>query len=63
MTRDFNHPLHCPHDVIKSTEFRDDLETLLGERETKEPIITIAKSEPRLSVFQENSKVKQTNFY
>ncbi|KAB0797341.1 hypothetical protein PPYR_08335 [Photinus pyralis] len=35
-------PLHCPHDLSKSTEFRDDLPTLLGQAEYKTPC---AKSE------------------
>lgn len=34
-------PLHCPHDLTKSTEFRDDLPTLLNK---KENILNFASS-------------------
>lgn len=53
-------PLHCPHDLSKNSEFRDDLPTLLNKRENIEnhpDLLKLEQISPVISVFDspENS--------
>lgn len=48
--------MHCPHDLSKNSEFRDDLPTLLGDtinnsRENSQAVLNIEKEFSSLSVF------------
>lgn len=69
-----DNPLHCPHDLTKQQEFRDDLPTLLGnfaknelQDKIKKFVSNLEKSKPLLSVFDfsensnyETEKIKKT---
>lgn len=57
--RDINSQLHCPHDLSHSTEFRDDLPTLLTEKIVHNIKTNLLSENPTISVFDtpENSGV------
>lgn len=61
--RDINSQLHCPHDLSHSSEFRDDLPTLLTDTIVNNVKTNLLLTKPTLSVFDtpENSEV--TYFY
>ncbi|GLV41632.1 Rrp6 [Carabus blaptoides fortunei] len=52
----FDNVLHCPHDLPKAEEFRDDLPTLLGDRTKHSEVNAVTEQlvqhKPALSVFQ-----------
>ncbi|KAL1490352.1 hypothetical protein ABEB36_013063 [Hypothenemus hampei] len=55
--------LHCPHDLTKFQEFKDDLPTLLNSPNLLNSLINVRfhleQSEPKLSVFNRNTFDKQ----
>lgn len=44
-------PLHCPHDLSKNSEFRDDLPTLLNKKLIVRDILTLEENSPEISLF------------
>lgn len=58
-------PLHCPHDLSKNSEFRDDLPTLLNKSENNQNHTNLLKLEQITSVISvfdspENSEEETT---
>lgn len=60
-----NSRLYCPHDLLTDAEFRDDLPTLLGNKNTQideeitEESSKLLATSPRLNVFENQEADKQ----
>lgn len=57
-----NNPLYCPHDLSHQAELRDDLPTLIGNKEIKQMIADVEIAQVKLTVFDKSdSGIKKVN--
>lgn len=54
-----NHPLYCPHDLNHQREFRDDLPTVIGNKEVTMCIDDVDIHQVKLSVFEKTENISR----